>query len=273
MAALRLRAFRMAMGWLLLAAPVARADGRVQFLSERLMFPPAAGHADDFRVRTNAALALGATHSDAAVDPLCAGLGDPNAIVRQAVAVALKKLARPASLGCLRNRVTVEPSAAVKQEIERAIEAVEPARDTGPLPVSSARFYVSLSRIVNHTTRSADDIERIVHDAIVAKLQEIGGYQLAPTSESSAAAKGVIAKGRLKGYYLAVSVDKFEYSSDGLRVRVKIAVFSYPGKDLRGEVPAGATLPGVIPEDRASEDRLMSVVAAKAAELFAQNFQ
>jgi hypothetical protein len=86
-------------------------------------------------------------------------------------------------------------------------------------------------------------------------------------------AKGVIAKRRLKGYYLSVSVDKFEYSSEGLRVRVKIAVFSYPGKDLRGEVPAGATLPGTVQDDRESEDRLMAVVAARATELFAQNFQ
>ena len=72
---------------------------------------------------------------------------------------------------------------------------------------------------------------------------------------------------------MRVSVDKFDYSDGNLRVRVKIAVFSYPGKDLRGEVPSGATLPGARPGDSASEDQLMSVVAARAAELFAQNFR
>jgi len=270
--AVRVQALAMTFA-VLLAAPLARADARVQFLSERLQFPPAAGHADDFRVRTNAALALGATNNDAAIDPLCAGLGDPNDVVRQAVAVALKRLARTASLECLRNRASIEPNAAVKQQIQRAIEAIEPARGTGSAQTTNVRYYVALSRVVNHTSRSPDEIEHIVHDAIVSKLAEMGGYQLAPSGESPATAKGVIAKGRLKGYYLAISVDKFEYSADGLRVRIKIAVFSYPGKDLRGEVPAGATLPGVTPADRGSEDRLMTVVAAKAAELFAQNFQ
>lgn len=271
--ALRLRVLAMVVGTLLFAAPSALADGRVQFLAERLMFPPAPGHADDFRVRTNAALALGATNSDAAIDPLCAALGDPSDVVRQAVAVALKRLARPTSLECLRSRASIEPNAAVKQQIQRAIEAIEPARDTGGAQANNVRYYVALSRVVNHTSRSADEIEHVVHDAIVSKLNEMGGYLLAPAGESSSAAKGIIAKGRLKGYYLAISVDKFEYSGEGLRVRVKIAVFSYPGRDLRGEVPAGATLPGVTPDDRGSEDRLMAVVAAKAAELFAQNFQ
>lgn len=270
---LRVRALAMTVGLWLLATPAAWADGRVQFLSERLMFPPASGHADDFRVRTNAALALGATQSDSAVEPLCAGLRDPSDVVRQAVAVALKKLARPASLECLNSRLSIEANAAVKQQIQRAIEAIGPAPEVESGQATNVRFYVSVSRIVNHTTRSATEIERIVHEAIVSKLGEMGGYQLAPSGESSAAAKGVIAKRRLKGYYLSVSVDKFEYSSEGLRVRVKIAVFSYPGKDLRGEVPAGATLPGIVQDDRGSEDRLMAVVAARATELFAQNFQ
>jgi hypothetical protein len=54
---------------------------------------------------------------------------------------------------------------------------------------------------------------------------------------------------------------------------MKIAVFSYPGKDLRGEVPAGATLPGARPGDKAAEDELIGLVATRAAELFAQNFR
>jgi len=268
-----LRAFAVAMGWWLLAAAPAWADGRVQFLSERLAYPPAAGRADDFRVRTNAALALGATNSDAAVDPLCAALGDPSDVVRQAVAVALKRLGRASSVDCLRSRLSIENSDSVRQAIQRAIDGIGPARDPGGAPASNVRFYVSLPRVVNHTARTPDDIDRMVHDAIVSKLADIGGYQLAPPGESSAAAKGVIAKGRLKGYYLSVSVDNFDYSDDGLRVRIKVAVFSYPGRDLRGEVPAGATLPGARPGDRASEDRLITVVAARAAELFAQNFQ
>src|SRR5579864_2473211 len=83
------------------------ADGRVQFLSERLKFPPAGGQPDDFRIRTNAALALGATNDEGAIEPLCGGLSDPSEVVRQASAVALKRLARPSSADCLHKRLGV----------------------------------------------------------------------------------------------------------------------------------------------------------------------
>ncbi|MBV9950201.1 MAG: hypothetical protein JOZ69_25395 [Myxococcales bacterium] len=127
--------------------------------------------------------------------------------------------------------------------------------------------------MTNNTARPTSDIDRAVRAAIATKLGDVGGYQLAPPGESNQAARDVMARRKLKGFYLAVSVDKFDYSDASLRVRVKIAVFSYPGKDLRGEVPAGATLPGAQPGDRGAEDQLIGLVATRAAELFAQNFR
>jgi hypothetical protein len=281
MARLALRILAVAI--VLLTSIVAAADGRIDFLAERLRYPPAAGQADDFRVRTNAALALGATNDDTAVPPLCRGLDDPSEVVRQAVAVALKRLARSSSLDCLRRRASVESNSSVKLQIQRAIEAIDSAGGGGggggsggggDAPyVAGAKYYVSISPISNKTDRSAGDVDRIVRGAIASKLAQLGEYQLAPAGESNAAAKAVLAKRQLKGFYLAVSVEPLDYSDGSLRVRVKIAVFSYPGRDLRGEVPAGATFPGARPGDHGAEDQLMGVVAGRAAELFAQNFK
>lgn len=267
---------------LLLIASTAGADGRVTFLAARLKYPPDSGQPDDFRVRTNAALALGATDDDAAIPPLCGGLDDPNDLVRQAVAVAIKRLARPSSRDCLERHASGETNASVKLQIKRALDALD-AADHGSggssggggeaPPVANAKYYVSVSHITNNTTRSAADVQRIVGGAITSKLAELGEYQIAPSGETNEAAKAALAKRRLKGYYLGVSVDKLDYSDGSLRVRVKIAVFSYPGRDLRGEVPAGATLPGARPGDSGAEEQMMSVVAARAAELFAQNFR
>jgi hypothetical protein len=267
---------------LMAIASLARADGRVEFLADRLRFPPATGQADDFRVRTSAALALGATNDDGAVVPLCGGLSDPSEVVRQAAAVALKRLGRPSELDCLRRRVGVETSSSVKAEIQRAIDAIDASGGgggssgnggAGPPVVANARYYVALSSVTNNTSRATGDIERVVKDAITSKLSQLGEYQLAPTGESSGVAKAAIAKRKLKGYYLGISVEKFDYSDGNLRVRVRIAVFSYPGRDLRGEVPAGATLPGARPGDKGAEDQLLSVVAGQATDLFAQNFK
>lgn len=254
-----------------------RADGRVQFLADRLKFPPDAGQADDFRVRTNAALALGATNDDAAVSPLCGGLDDPSDVVRQAAALALKRLGRSSAVDCLKRRAGVEPKTPVKLEIARAIEALDQGASGGggaaPAVVEGARFYVALSSVTNNTSRPTADVERVVKDAIGARLTQLGGYQIAPAGESNAVAKATIARRKLKGYYLGIGVEKFDYTDGNLRVRVKIAVFSYPGRDLRGEVPAGATLPGARPGDKGAEDQLLTVVAGQAAELFAQNFR
>jgi hypothetical protein len=262
-----------------LLTSTAAAEGRVPFLVKRLMYPPAPGQADDFRVRTSAALALGATHDDAAVAPLCAALSDPSEVVRHAAAVGLRRLARPSSVECLSARASSEPIESVKTEIQRAIGAVEAAGAAPAPPDSSshaagdAKYYVALSHVANHSSRASSEVEQIVRGAIASQLERAGKYRIAPAEETMDAARSRLKKGQLKGYFLATSVEKFDYSSDGLRVRVKIAVFSYPGKDLRGEVPTSGTLPGARPGDKSAEDELLSTLAGHAAELFAQNFQ
>jgi hypothetical protein len=260
-------------------APVFAA-GRVQFLSDRLRYPPADGQPDDFRVRTNAALALGATDDADAVGPLCRGLDDPNDLVRQAVAVALKRLARPSAVDCLRRRAAVETVTSAKDKMQSAIEACEAAAGSssaGPARpeayVASAKYYVSISPVANATARARAEIEPKVRGAIASRLAELGEYQVAPAGESGEAAKTTIGKRKLKGFYLAVSLDRFDDAGGALRVRIKIAVFSYPGKDLRGEVPAEAALPGAHVGDSGTEDQLIGLVAARAAELFAENFR
>ncbi len=265
-----------------LVASPARADGRVQFLAERLHYPPQGGQIDDFRVRTNAALALGASDDDAAVAPLCGGLDDPSDVVREAAAVGLKRLGRSSAVECLKRRADVESKPPVKVEIQHAMAALDTGGQGGaggsgggpaPAVVEGARFYVALSPVTNNTSRPTADIDHLVKDAIGARLAQLGAYQLAPSGETNAAAKAAIAKRKLKGYYLGIGVEKFDYADGNLRVRVKIAVFSYPGRDLRGEIPAGATLPGARPGDKGAEDQLLTVVAGQAAELFAQNFR
>jgi hypothetical protein len=271
------------LGWLLgpcivialaLVGPVASgADTRTEFLVGRL-------RADDFKVRTNAALALGQTGDESAIGPLCAALADPKDVVRQAAAAALERLNRPAGAACLRDRLRTEGTAGVKAQITRALAALEsgsgssaaPGAGDPPKHVANARFYVALSPVSNQTGRPDGEISNLVGAAVRSKLDELGGYQVAPDRESPEAARGAMTKRKLKGYYLSIRVERFEYEGGNLRVRVKIAVFTYPGKDLRGEVPAGLTQTGVRPGDKSAEDNLMQMAAARAVELFAQNF-
>jgi HEAT repeats len=256
------------------APRAARADDRTNFLIDRLKYPPSAGVSDDPRVRASAALALGTTKDGAAVQPLCQGLSDPSDAVRTAAAAALARLGRAEAVDCLKTRLASESSASVKSQIQKAIDALSPSGGgSAPAQVANAKYYVSLSSVSNATTRQQGDVDRLVLGAIRAKLASLGKYQLAPSSESADAARAVISGRNLKAFYLSISVDKFDYSDGNLRVKVKIAVSTYPGKDLKGEVPAGITQTGVNPGDTSSEDNLMGMAAGRATELFAQNFQ
>lgn len=264
-----------AMGVLGAFPSTARADAeRVKFLSEKLK-------ADDFRVRTNAALSLGAENDDGAVDPLCGALSDTSEVVRQASAVALKRLNRSRALGCLKAREGNESNDGVKVQITRAIEAISAGgvggggggggNDETPKNIPGAKYYVLLSSVANATSRGTPEIEAIVLKAMKAKLESSGTIQLAPRSETLDAAKSVLAKRKIKGFYLAVAIDKFDYSGGNLRVKVKVGVFSYPNKSLLGNVDKAMTAQGISTADKGTEDQLLDLAASKVSEQFAEN--
>lgn len=247
----------------------ARADAeRVRFLAEKM-------RSEDFRVRTNAALALGATAEDSAVEPLCGGLADSSEVVRQAAAVALKRLAKPSSSGCLHAREKVEPVEAVRTAIAKALEAIGGGHDQGGGDVikenPNAKYYIALSTVANSTGRAQPEVERLVLHSIRQKLEGAGTVQLAPMKESPDTAREKMKAKKLKGFYLAIAVDRFDYSDGNLRVKVKIGVFTYPGKSLMGNVDKTLTAQGVSNPDRGSEDKLMEMAAGLASEQFAQN--
>lgn len=259
---------------LLFASP-AHADSRTDFLIGRLA-------SDDFRVRTNAALALGATNDDAAVQPLCGALDDGSEVVRQASAVALKRLMKSSSVACLKKHLDSEKNDSVKLQISRAVEAIEAQSgaatqdDPGgggdaPKQVSGAKYYVSVAPITNNSSRSPADVERIVGTAVRAKLEALGQYQVAPGKESADAARAVMQKRKLKGFFITLSLDKLDYGQDGLKVTMKVVVFNYPNKAMQGMFDKWKLMPGVRPGDKSAEETLIAATAAAAIDTFAQN--
>jgi hypothetical protein len=245
---------------------------RVKFLADKLK-------SDDFRVRTNAALALGAANDDLAVEPLCGALADASEVVRQASAVAMKRLGRAKAVGCLKEREGRETNDGVKVAITRAIESISAGGDSGGgggaddkiKENPSAKYYIALSTIANSTGRSQPEVESVIVKAMRTKLEAVGTIQIAPRTESADAARETMKKRKMNGFYLAIAVDKFDYSNGNLRVKVKIGVFTYPGKSLLGNVDKTLTKEGVSSGDKSSEDQMLDLAAGLASEQFAQN--
>jgi hypothetical protein len=259
-------------GAALLFPSAARAD-RTDFLIERLQSrkPPS----DDPRVRGTAALALGGTGDDRAVQPLCGALDDESDFVRSSAAVALKKLGKSGAGACLKSHLGREKVESVKLQISRAVEAVgegggsaAPSDEPPPKLNPKAKYYISLSPVTNNTKRPQSDIDRIVVGAIRQHLENNGDFQLAPKSETPAAARSVMAARKMKGFYLSISVEPFDYAG-GVRARVKFVVWRYPEKNMKGELSKGAGMPGGRQGDKGTEDSVLEAAAGSAFDQFA----
>lgn len=228
---------------------------------------------DDFRVRTQAALALGASGDEAAVRPLCDALGDSNASVKVASAAALGKLGKPSAIPCLRAAASKETTPAVKAQAEKSIAALEstgasaPAPAAPPPPGPDAKYYVAI-QINNKTSRPAAEVDAIVRAAMQEKLLAKKGYAVAPKSETSAQGGQVVKSKKLKGFFLIATVEAPVYAGGDLSQAIRVSLWTYPDKSLQGEFGPKLTQSGTPKTDKESETALMKLCAENAVEAF-----
>jgi hypothetical protein len=257
--------------FVVLALP-ARAGQDVAYLIEQLRT------SDDYRVRTQAALALGASGDGAAVKPLCDALGDGNSVVKVAAAAALGKLGKPEGLPCLKAALAKETNASAKAQQEKSIAALEKGGSAGagaapsapatpPPPGPDAKYYIAI-QVTNKTTRPAADVDAIVRSAMQDKLLSKAGFAVAPKSESSAQGSQVVKQKKLKGFYLVATVEAPVYAGGDLTQTVRVTMWSYPDKALQGELAPKLTQSSTSPGDVQSETALMKMCAENAVESF-----
>lgn len=223
-------------------------------------------HHEDFRVRTQAALALGKSDNDAAVQPLCGALDDDNEAVRGAAAAALGKLGRSGGTDCLNTRLGKESNDGVKTQLKKAIDKIA-AASGGNIP-ANAKVYVSIAKITNKSSRSSDEVGDVVSSAMTSKLGTMSGYAVAPRGQSESAAKGIITSKKLKGIQLQTTVNAPVYDGDKLTVTIDVVLVTYPGKDIKGRVSPKLTQSGTSPDDKDSEYALIKMAVERALDNF-----
>ncbi|HET9953346.1 MAG TPA: HEAT repeat domain-containing protein [Polyangiaceae bacterium] len=221
----------------------------------------------DFRVRTQAALALGASKDDKARKPLCAALEDPNVSVRAASAAALGRLGS-GSEECLERRLATESDASAKAAIETSLEAIGGGE---PTFTAQTRFYVAIGKVADKSGRSGGNVDRQVRVTMQKTGKGVDGFAVAPLYETPAKAKSRMAKhAGVRGFYLSPRVPPFEYTGGALTVRLEIAMFSYPDKAMIGNYSVRLTQPDVPAPDVTSENELVAMAAERAVEKFAR---
>lgn len=215
----------------------------------------------DFRVRTQAALALGASGTSRAVEPLCGALADENRTVRIASATALSRL-RQGGASCLSARLNLEKDSAVLSALKNAIARLgvgaEPAIGPG------TKYYVAIQ-----TLAGPERLQGPVRAAFVKEGRSNPAVAFAPATENQAAAAAVLAKhGGAKGFLLAPRLSKPVYDGGMLQVKMSVAIMSYPGNALIGSYSKTVGMGGITSQNTEAENELVALVAEEAMKQF-----
>jgi hypothetical protein len=231
---------------------------------------------DDFRVRTQAALALGSTNDAKAVQPLCSALADSKSAVRAAAAAALGKLA----LGgeeCLSQREPVEQSDTVKAAIQKAIVAVRSGSGSQGAECvidANTRFYISIGKTSDATQRKKSRVPELVRATIAKALSKQRGYCVGPDGETKAAyLKRVGNRKQIRGLMLSPKIQAAEYQDDAVTVRFEIAILTFPEKALKGMIPVKLTQQGSVKKSEQAEDELFRMAVERAVEKLLKNIE
>jgi hypothetical protein len=251
----------------------ARADARSDYLIQTLRT------SDSFRVRAQAALSLGSLRppSSEVLDALTRALEDEAPAVRSAAATSLGRLEDPAALAALR-AARRDANADVRQAVDRAImnlQRVAAQRGTSgsrtsatassgcraSSPQGAARYYVGVGAPGSSVRGVTPELLERAREAIACEVGNLAGVELAPADESNAAARRVLQRRHLTGYYIESSIVSVEQTGAGTRIRVSVVVSTYPGRDIRAMLQGSATASG----SSSSTERLALEGAIRAA--------
>lgn len=215
---------------------------------------------EDFRVRTQAALALGATATKKAVAPLCDGLDDEKETVRAAAAAGMGKLALGGS-DCLERRLRKESSKNVRKMIQKALRLIsEGAGASGLGP--GAKFYIAFE--VVKSDAGGARVRQLAVAAIRSRIAEEKGFVFAPVGESTKQAKKRLRKNpHVVGYALKPKVSTTKTTGE-LLVTCAIELFDYPGGDGLGAVSRSLGKSGIDEDDEAEEHDLVEKACGRA---------
>lgn len=229
----------------------------------------------DFRARTRAALALGASTDPNMATPLASALRDPHPAVRAAAAEGLGRIGDRAHLDALR-ALANDPERAVREAASRAMGAIEarshaPSSPTTPVsplsPFSSrpappiaptpsppnlglppvqwerTRYVVVLGAMENRSGYPHPDLAQVLRREVARGLSALAGVAVLPGAPD-AASEQEISRRRIRRYRLDGSIRtvRAEPGRDvRVRCEVSLLLLDDPGQNIRANLTGAAT--------------------------------
>lgn len=230
--------------WLLALALVTSA-GAVARADDGSMAARNLASSGDFRVRVNAALVLGRSKPEGALEALEHGLSDAHPAVRAASAQALGSIGDPAALPALAQRSAVETSTSVKAQIRVAMDAVrggaaEAQGDATRTPPSEVRYMIAIGAMHNGTGVRGDELCQVLTNAARARSLTLPG---AAVVDSDGHQRRTAARRHIPVITLDGNLAQIVESKVGGSVQVHARVDFTVRRDqtLKGTVSGGAT--------------------------------
>ena len=224
--------------------------------------------AEDVRVRTQAALALGASRDKKAVVPLCQGVRDPHRVVRIASATALARLSSGGE-ACIKQQLQSESDAKVKAALQKTLRKLESGGDAGgaePQIGGATKFYVALDAL-----GGPERFKNGVRSALVRGVSGKSDVAIAPSGETASEAAGALTKyPAARGFQLSPKVTKPVYADGTLTIKLSVAILSYPDKAILGSFSQTVGMGGVTEPDPKAEEELLLAAAESAMKKFLQ---
>jgi hypothetical protein len=227
------------------AVPVAAQDAAgVDSLTSKL----ASG---DFRMQVQAALILGKTGDERALEALSVGLGDKSVAVRAACAAALGTLGDPAALPALR-RASADTSPAVKRRILGTIADLEKRQKDQLAERRVAKVLVKFDPVRSRTD-SAEAVGAAAHASRLA-MDNVPDVAVLNASEDP---KTAAARFKIPVVLVRASLSKLAATKDGssttIEANVEFLVEHFPSRSMVGTLSGNAS---VSSEVDSAEDRL-----------------
>ena len=112
------------------------------------------------------------------------------------------------------------------------------------VPTGPPRYYVAVGKPASRVPELSSAALDEAHRALVDRLGQIDGVVIAPSNESNAAARSVLRKRSLKGFYIESAVTSVAPKSGGTKVAVSVIVATYPDRAMRAIMQGSATAIG-----------------------------
>ncbi len=244
----------------------------------------------DFRLRVQAAFALGNLRDARGVPALSNALSDQNPALRAAAATALGRIGSARGLPALR-RARRDQSAAVRMQAERSIELIEAASRHASAPSGGrrpmieimppedriqwprVRYVVTLGDMENRSNFHGDGLEQTLREEVTRQLRVLRGVAVLQSEiHLDDRARREMRRRRLPQLRLDGNIAQVRKQRSGrdLSVRCEISLMLLDGRQraLRGELRGAATGTEPWRRDRsqraAQEERLAQQALAGA---------